>query len=420
MRRRFQRYLNALLVSVLIVRAAAALVSTSGIGWDFAGYHRVGRAVLEGQKVFLYARSPLYTYYGFPLTAYAFIPLAMMPRREALALFKGCDLVWTALALALLYAPFRRRAGPWLGGYTLTAYLAIALAYGPVWTLYLSGGQVTPLAFLLLVAFYRLYTGGSLTAAALSLSASILLKPVLAPMLAVFLAAGETGLLRRAGLFLAAAGAVSVTAFGLQRHWEWLGVLHQAAQGQLQPWWNNSSAWHAIETVWASRRLGSVDFNATLAAPMVWLIVPLRLAALLALLRMARIVVRETGHPAERRHRLALIAPVAALAFSPIVWPHYLMFLLLPLVFLLFPGHRRPAASTALIWLAFLAAIPVQPRGIEYRLLDLFPSPVAQGIVAGIFASATMLALLIAFTAYHRHLFAPDGQAEEQPACAAV
>src|SRR5687767_13195777 len=69
----------------------------AGLGWDFANFYDAGRRIAAGQVVDLYSpASPIAGqppqgstgFFGAPLSAVLYLPLAPFPARTALVLFK--------------------------------------------------------------------------------------------------------------------------------------------------------------------------------------------------------------------------------------------------------------------------------------------------------------------------------------------
>ena len=417
----------ALLIGVLLaVRLGVSVWSTAGIRWDFANYHRTGQRVIGGDVVDLYrlpqsrmdrfhtligegarvstaARnssddpqvpSGRMGFIGFPSSAYAFAPLGWLEPRGALLLFKLECAVFFAVGLTLFYPSFRTAASS-LGAATLSTYLLICLLYSPFWFVFSTGGQATALNFVLLVLFWRAFVAGRHHMAAPWLALGILVKPFFALTLPMLAIGREWRLLLRVGVWLLAGISASILLLGWPLHIEWLAVLRDASGGLAEPWWNNTAVFGLVYTVWTFHTSGGLEpagevQGATAAAIGITKVI---IAAVFGWLSWTAAASASSG--TARRERLAVLAVAFALCFSSIVWPHYLAFLFLPLMILLFRNAEGHRSMAIVLWLILVSTLAVESRFAQRFVLSLFDqASYGQAVLAGAFGACTMLLTL--------------------------
>lgn len=421
------------LLFVLIgARLVTSVWSTAGIGWDFANYHLTARRITTGDTKNLYRmpRATMERFYAFigepdrlppgegpgdqevpsgrmgfigtPISAYVFAPIGYLSPRWALLAFKLQSAVFLVASLVLLFPVFRSASAGRLDGRSaLTVYLLLALLFAPFWFVFSTGGQATPLNLFLLVLFHRFYLLGRQLPAAVTLAAGILIKPFFLLMLPVLLLAGEWRLLLRLGGCLLLAGAVSLLLLGWPVHQEWIAVMREAGGGLAEPWWNNSSAFVVVYSLWCIWHHGTLVPGGEVGGAMALGIGVLKLA-LLALFLLAAWKAARSGVSGEvRRNAVVMLAILFALSFSSIVWPHYLSFLFLPFLLVMFPPTRLPRAAELLVWAALVSTLAVQSRFAQRAVLPLLDGlPWLQGVVAGVFGGGTILLALALFFLY--------------------
>lgn len=337
------------LLSTGILLAVATIVLTSGFltatslqlyGSDFrTQYYRGAEAVVQGEPLYRERESvSLETtpYVYPPPTAVAAVPLTVLPEDVAVVVAVIATVGAVLGALALVGVRDHR------------CYLAV-LASAPLWNLLETANLTGVLAFALALA-WRWRT--SLWKVAIVLGLAVAAKLFLWPLL-VWAAA----LRLRAAAYGAALAVLTIlgawTLVGMQGFREFPGLAERLAQV-----WGPES--YSILGMTAALGLDDSVGRA--------LSILVGVALLAACVRLAR-----------RRSQVAAFATAvaAALAFSPIVWQHYLVLLLVPL------GLARPRFAP--IWLLPLLAW-LSPRtghgdGIE---------PFVPALVAGLVVAAVL------------------------------
>lgn len=417
------------LIGVLLaIRLGVSVWSTAGIGWDFPNYHHTARIVTGGELHNLYRlpQSRLDRYHrligepeasgtptvdrtgdpyvpserlgfiGFPISAYVFAPMGWLQPRWAVLLFKATGAIFFVISLTLLYRMARRS-----GTLTPAVYLLICLLYSPFWFVFSTGGQATPLNLLLFVLFWRAFAGGQVATAAMWLALGILIKPFFALLLPILVIGGEWRAVLRVGAWLGLGVSVSILFLGWPLHAEWLNVLRVSSQGTAEPWWNNSSIFGAIYTVWSVLMRGELAPAGELHGPILVGVGLLKLVILGVFAHLSRQVAGSAMPSAAKRESLAGLAIMFALCFSNIVWPHYLAFLFVPVVLALFRTPPLPKSIALTLWAILISTLAVESRFAQRFALSLIDQvPVAQAVVAGAFGACTMLltfGLLVAF-----------------------
>jgi len=350
----------------------------------------------------LYDTDVITSIVGFPISSYVFAPLGSMAPRDALLVFKAQAALLFALALFLLYQPFRNVSKEFVHKATiLPTFLVICLFYEPFWFVFAVGGQSTPLGLLFFVLFHRFYVQGDKLWAALFLSIAILLKPFLVPAVLIFVIAKDFRLLMNLMGWLIFAGGASVLVLGWSLHLEWLEQVRKIALQQLPPWWNNSSIWSLFYSI------SSVAQGGTLEAPERmngWLtaIAAFRVLIVAWMFKLVHDVKTLNIETQQLRHQLVSLSILFALFFSDIIWPHYLAFLFIPLVFLIASRTQLSRYSNLLGWLIFLSTLAVQSRFIQKFVLALLMEyPMTQALVAGLFGGGTLVLVLILLIFHH-------------------
>ncbi|MGR3762419.1 glycosyltransferase 87 family protein (plasmid) [Roseobacteraceae bacterium NS-SX3] len=321
---------------------------TRGILLDFSNFYVAGQKALHGQYADLFnpqapvaGEPPLGTmsFVSAPLSSFLYAPLALLPPKSAIFAFKLAGTLCTYAALILLYRHLAARfLRPPERPRFFAAYCLSALVFMPFWTIYWSGGQTTPLIFLLLVLALTGCSRGRVWSTAAALAAAVLIKPVLAPGLVVLFLLADA----RMRLALLAAGAaaalLSLALMGVEPHRLLLErVLQEAGGAQLLQYNSNMFAW--IDALFTAPGGGAPPAAVKLAVAAAKLAASGWLAWLC--LRLAR-----SGAPqAAVRHFQIIAAMLIALILAPVVWAHYLALLFVPLMFVFANASRFPQAA---------------------------------------------------------------------------
>lgn len=346
--------ISVVVAAVLAAGIAAGIGVPSGTGWDFANFYDAGHKVAAGQMADLYtpdapiegkASEAKLPYWGTPLSAYLLAPLAWMPPRPALIVFKVENTAALLFGLWLLYR-YNSRLAESQSGYR-AMFLVAALLFQPFWTVYRVGGQTTPTVFLAFVLGLICFTSGRLLTAAVCLVMAIAIKPAFVLMLFFLAAVAGLRFLACVAAAGAAAGGLSVLLAGWAVHQRFLERL---STSWISPWFFNSS----LSVIFDNLR-GIAGMQEAWYGPASLLVRGVAALAVVVGLVESR---RYTWPDHARRHFQFSMAIAFGLFLMPIVWEHYLSMLFIPLSYLLVFFHRlsRPAqAILAMIYgLCFL------------------------------------------------------------------
>ncbi len=350
---------------LLVLGCTAGIATPAGYGWDFANFYDTGRRVAAGQLADIYdastaiagkAPSTHLDFYGAPISAFLYAPLAAFGTFGALIAFKlaGTAALWAALWLLFRAGLARLGDAPGARARYAARFAVAALLFQPFWTVYRVGGQTTPFAFLLLTLGLLAHSRGRVAWASLCFALTVAIKPAFVlGYAALALLAGPRFIAISAlhGIWL---GALSLALCGWPLHETFLAKL-VANAGGIARWTSNSSLWivpnelarwYAGAPVSAALKLPralTLAFEATLAAGfagLAWW-------------------TRRTELPAPARtHHHWLLALTFFLLFAQTAWEHYLAVLFLPVAFWLAcwdeapRGVRRTVGALVLLSLA--------------------------------------------------------------------
>jgi hypothetical protein len=355
----YRRWTRLFLV-MLTAGCVIGIVVPAGLGWDFANFYDAGRRVAAGQSEELYSpdnsiagQPPQGTtgFFGTPISALLYTPLAAFGPETALVLFKIQNVLAFGVAFGVLFSFYRAFPGPGAAAMWRFAaeFVFLCLIFQPFWTIFRVGGQTTPTVFLLAAVGLVSHTRGRFWISALCMVGAVLIKPALAAaLLALALISGLT-FARRLAVVLAVTGLVSILALGWPVHAAFLDLMQRSSR-LTYAWYFNSSIYilgdvagqfaHAFPAVF---RLGVVyTLKATVVIGTVWLVARNR---------------AEHGPAAARRHFNYLIAVLFFLLWSPTVWEHYLSLLFLPLIYIVAARAHFSRQALALVAAIFVTSV---------------------------------------------------------------
>lgn len=358
------RRLTIACLTLLLAGVVVGIVVPAGPGWDFANFYDTGARVAAGQLRDIYdpstpirGRSPQGTlaFWGMPLSALFYTPMAWLAPGPALVLFKIQNTLAYFAALLLLYVHTRQFAGASREAQSRFAALFafLALIYQPFWTVYRVGGQTTPTIVLLLTVGLLTHTAGKRLWTVLCLVAAVLVKPAFLPILGILVLVSGARFLRDAAVVGGAVALASVAVLGWPIHQEFLAVLARGATNSF-PWLYNSSLYVWLDALGIIFPAGPGGGS----GPVVTAVVTA--AKLLVLLFAVLVFVQsrtQAWAPPARRHFDFLMAVSFCLLLSQTVWEHYLAALFLPLAYLVAVRQRLGRPAVALIWAVFALAI---------------------------------------------------------------
>lgn len=317
----------------IVIAAIAGIAVPAGLGWDFANFYDTGRRVLAGQLVDIYDPTTLIgggatqadmAFWGTPLSAFLYVPLAWLGPKAALVAFKLAGTLAFLATLVILfreYRVFEDADRQW----RYAARLAlIVLLFQPFWSVYRVGGQTTAFVLLLVtIAMIGHLRGGTwLTAGCLV--AAVAIKPAFAFLPASLGILAGWPLLRALAVCGTAAAAASVAVAGWPLHTVFLTVMREGLQASYS--WEYNSALYVAADALTSNTPQAVDQSLLNQLVTGSRLLVLGLFAWLAWrLRSAELASRA------RRHLEFLLATALCLAISRTVWEHYLA-LLFPLI----------------------------------------------------------------------------------------
>ena len=374
------------LLLILSLEIALGIAVPAGSGWDFANFYDAGHKVVAGQLAELYdatarieGKAPQgeMPYYGAPLTAMLFAPLAWMRPAVAMVVFKIQNTAALVLALWLLYRwnqPLAAKCGLHASRYC-AVFLAAVLLFQPFWTIYRVGGQTTPTLFLGFVLALRLFTGGRMWAAALCMVSVIAIKPAFVLTLAVLALFGGLRFFAWTAAFGLALAALSIGLTGWSLHQVFLAHI---TESKAFPWIYNSSL-----SVFADNLYGLIGPSPAM-----------RLAGTLVRLLAAGLMLRVLLRGRKRPEWVFLMSVGIGLVLMPVAWEHYLSVLFIPIAYWLPKLPTLERSAVALI--AAFCGFCVTQNVIFVLILNQLWQP--QSVIALLAAALYKAAPLMLFT----------------------
>jgi hypothetical protein len=377
-----RRRLIRLCLALVLAGSAVGIALPAGLGWDFANFYDTGRRVMAGEYHHLYdeystiageAPQGHMRFYGVPVSAFFYAPLAWFGPETASRLLKFQGFAAFATGLWFLYTSARQfvtmtdERHRWFAN----CFAIAMLAYQPFWTIYRVGGQTTPTIFLLMVAALWTYVGGRVLSTAFLLTAVILIKPAFVLSAGLLAVASGWQLCLALASFGLVSAAMSVWLVGYPVHVDFWNLMITSAKTSVG-WVYNSAATVAIENL----RLPDDPYPVRSPRPLhlTRYVEGMRLIlGVIFLMNAWRIKrVHRFRHRESSRLMVYLASLVFGLALMPIVWEHYLSLLFLPLIYALAVQDRLPAAARAITWLA-LGLASVQNLIVIQWLHDHLP-----------------------------------------------
>jgi glycosyl transferase family 87 len=385
----------------------------AGLGWDFANFYDAGHRVAAGQAQDIYHQTrpiaglpPQGTmrFWGAPLSAVMFAPLALLPPTIALIVFKVENIAAIGAAVWLLYRHGRRFAPPDPEAIRRfsAVFAVVCLVYQPFWTVFRVGGQSTPTVLLMVVVALVCAMRQNLVAAALLLVAAAMIKPTLVLLIA-FLACVSG---KRFIMALAAAGAclaaLSIGFMGWPLHVEFLRVLQEGAQFS-RGWHFNSSLYVPIENL---RLFAVPPIGGRTSAALAVLSGAIKVAVSGLLISLVLRSRHEQWSSAARVHFQFIMAVAFWLMVSQTVWEHYLELLFVPLSYFVAVRHRFPPAARRIGAAVFALALGQNLILMEWIWKHVVIESAPALIAIGLLKAGPLLLTLMLLSRYHRALFA--------------
>jgi len=384
----------------------------AGLGWDFANFYDAGRVMLSGhhEQLLKTEKGPIdgappqgvLDFWGTPLSAWLYAPLALLSPQHALAAFKLENVLAYGAALWLLYAWLRRAvAAQALQQWRFAAcYAGLALVYQPFWSVFRVGGQTTASVLLLLCIALFMHARRAFLRSSLLVVLAVMIKPALAIALLFLLLVSGLRFALSTGLWLALLGALSIALMGWDIQLEFIHKMLTGA-ARVSEWQYNSSLFTLPGELrrWNALQDGAAWPDGAFSA----MLLLLKLALLASLVWVVRRTRPLLGTGA-REHFDFMLAIMAFLLLSQTVWEHYLSFMFLPLAWLL---AVRPRLDRAVMLMAvvFAAALPLQNIIVILLLQNLFAFDTLTAVLpVVVLKSAPVWLGWIFLLRYHREL----------------
>jgi hypothetical protein len=332
------KHLSGLFIGLMVCGCLIGVLVPAGLGWDFANFYDAGRRVAAGDIDDLYrpaapiaGKPPQGTtgFYGTPLSAVFYRPMARLSPETALVWFKIENVAAYAAALLLLFSFYRVFAAA--NGVSAERFAAwftgLCLIFQPFWTVFRVGGQTTPTVFLLVAMATILHTNARFWGSAICLVIAVLIKPAFAPILIFLLCTSGLAFLWRTTVVGALTGLLSLALLGWQAHLDFLMLLRESARSTWR-WYYNSSTFVLLDNI--KQGLGRGDDDPTFAA----LTIALQISVIIGVLWLTVRAHRQHWSAPAMRHFDANVAILLFLWWSRTVWEHYLAVLFVPLLYI--------------------------------------------------------------------------------------
>lgn len=401
--------------TLLLVCFAVGSTIHVGLDMDFANYYDAGNKIRYGEAANLYdpyalingrpAQSTM-DFVAVPLSAYLYVPLALLDPPTALLVFKWQNTAAYLAGLLFLFLHCRRFAGdsPVEQRRFATLFTLGALLFQPFWFTYRVGGQTTPTVFLCFVAALICHLSGSYFVSALLMLFVILIKPGFAIGIALFaLLAGLRFLLYLSTLGLASAG-LSVATLGWSTH---VAFLTRAKNHSSAPtlFWGNGAFTVVLENL---RHSALENHLAAAVLALDWTRVAISVALAASFFWLIRKSSSAIHTESGRLHFLFLASLCFGQLMLPVVWEHYLAVLFIPFAYL--AACRRYFSRQALLLLAAILILPAL-RNFAFVIwmrgapIDQDPFPLWALVLLGISKSAPLLLLAVFLHRHYRSWF---------------
>ena len=354
---KFYRRWTWVCISLTVVGCTVGIAVPAGLGWDFANFSDAGRRVAAGQFADLYSPlSPIAGqppqgstgFFGAPLSAIFYVPLAAFSARTALVLFKIQNALAFAAIFILLLRFYRRFvSGAPLDHARFTALFAfLFLIYQPFWTIFRVGGQTTPTVLLALSVGLIAHTHGRFWASAFCVVIAALIKPSLAPAVVFLACISELAFVWRMAALWTGAGALSLVLLGWPVHVAFVKQMLESLQWEYS-WYYNSSIYVPLDILRAHVH----------QATFLVLTYALKAAVVVTFVWFAWQARRSDWTAAARRHLGFLLMMAFYLVWSPTVFEHYLSLLFPLLIFIVASSRSFSREALALVSLIFVFSI---------------------------------------------------------------
>lgn len=350
------RRITRLATGLTLIGCVAGILIPAGLGWDFANFYDAGRRVLAGEAGNLYQPESsigglppqgVLGFFGSPISAVFYVPMALLPPVAALTLFKLANVAAILGTFVLLFrASLRfRPEGEEERERFLALFSVLCLSFQPFWTVFRVGGQATPLALFAIVIGMDRLMRDRVWSAAVAFVLAVLLKPAFAPALAFL------GVLCGLRFFMALAvvsvvsTAISIAMLGLPVHLEFVRLLIESG-GRSDQWYYNSSLFILLENL--SLGMGNPAYG---APPIYRIGASIMQLAAVVLVAWLTLRTRRAGLPRPAdRHAMVMLSLFLFLLMSKTIWEQYLELLFPPLVYALATREHLGAGARRIVF----------------------------------------------------------------------
>ena len=400
--------------AIIVVGSLAAIIVPAGIKWDFGNFYDAGRRILAGQVNDLYAPNTLIAgqepqartgFWGTPLSAYLYLPLALFSPIWGLMLFKLETAVFNIASLVLLYR-YNRKYIVDSGGNEIkfaALFAFVGLIFQPIWTAFRTGGQTTPIVFFFLVLALGALTRDQLFSSALYFSIAVMIKPALITAIAVFVLVMGFRYVKYTFYIFATTGLVSLAVMGWHVHQEFLLLMTRGMNSSV-PWFYNSGLYTTFENLklfappdsWPKMYEGVLNVMKTV----------LKLGVLATF---AFLFYKSRGRQwsaGARNHFNFLMAICFFSLFGHIVYEAYLTFLFIVLAYVVAASRHFSSQARVLVGVMFFLCFWQNIVWMDLLRYFFNLNSVVELITIGLFKSAPLILLLVFLWRHHSELFA--------------
>jgi hypothetical protein len=387
------RRLTTLAIAVTAVACVVGIAVPAGLGWDFANFYDAGRRVAAGQIENLYnpdsfinGRPPQGTtgFFGAPISALFYVPLAALTPEAALVVFKIENVVAFAATFAILFAFYRpfTRSDREARAQFAALFAFMCLIYQPFWTIFRVGGQTTPTVLLCLTLGLVFHTKARFWGSAICVVLAALIKPALAPAILFLACVSGLAFLWRIAAVLIVTGLLSLAAIGWPAHAAFLDLMSRSSR-ITYAWYFNSSIYILIDNLrlYAGQAMATGALRPVLSG-LTYALKGAVAAMVVVLLIRSR---REAWPDSARRHFDFTLAVLFFLLWSPTVWEHYLSMLFLFLTYVVAARQhfsRQALATVAAIFVLSIAQNLILINWVRYHVVfDSLPELVGVALV---------------------------------------
>lgn len=397
---------------LILAGSIIGIITPAGSGWDFANFYDTGRRVAAGQVGDIYKPETLIAgqkpqgslaFYGAPISAFLYIPLAWFSPEAALIFFKIQGTLALFLALFVLYfhyVKFLPDSEEEIEKFR-ALYVFLILLFQPFWTIYRIGGQTTPIVFLLFSLGLLAHMCSRFLWSALFLVIATCIKPAFVLAVLLLMVVSPWKFLKNLLVCSVSAALISILSLGWEIHAAFLDQL-RLGMNDVYPWWYNSSIYVPLENLKELSRAFYARHSVMLKT--------IEIAIKVFVISAVAITFVRSGwkrwKPEASLHFRFMLSLLFFLFLSQTVWEHYLSALFIPLMYLVASRNRLERPTKLIIVLIFLFCAAQNIIFILYlRSIFEFDS-VSELLAIGWFKSAPLYLTLLLLVIRAKELYA--------------